>query len=501
MGGVGLLIFIILFFALRRGGASSLPKVFWQVAFWKFLMFVAVLPLIAMTGLVGVAVLVLEIILLLAPALVLRWIVVPLGVPRVAYWGATYCWPFEVIHESSAGAAFYGALALTRRPSSTQAIDWLEESVNRAQPVRGAGVVAAGLLAALRGDRHRARCLFLVADGLHRKLIPKRVRAIARDWLVVDAARIGNWHGVIRLGRRGYDDSLRWSYAIARIGERLSGDPRGCWAWRLWLCWLVAPRRLATFALLRRALAVPRAPKQAAAEPAVAADLPEALARLASLLENRYAHDGRSFAASVCAVDAALDGPATRTLVGQRLLALGACSEKVESGSLQDMRPPEDATERPDVDALMSGVRARLADLLVPLIEESPMLTSGEVRGPILDQAVERVRLRLFRDIEAQCKDYNDRLKGETSLPTVAEWETWALMRDAANRVLELDPESEIALFHAMYVPVCNFAVFQHNKCMRRTLAHEIYSWLHRHSQSDPSAAQLLLGNVRASEA
>ena len=181
MGGVGLLIFIILFFALRRGGASSLPKVFWQVAFWKFLMFVAVLPLIAMTGLVGVAVLVLEIILLLAPALVLRWIVVPLGVPRVAYWGATYCWPFEVIHESSAGAAFYGALALTRRRSSRQAIDWLEESVNRAQPVRGAGVVAAGLLAALRGDRHRARCLFLVADGLHRKLIPKRVRAIARE--------------------------------------------------------------------------------------------------------------------------------------------------------------------------------------------------------------------------------------------------------------------------------------------------------------------------------
>src|SRR3982074_3440927 len=171
MGGVGLLIFIILFFALRRGGASSLPKVFWQVAFWKFLMFVAVLPLIAMTGLVGVAVLVLEMILLLAPALVLRWIVVPLGVPRVAYWGATYCWPFEVIHESSAGAAFYGALALTRRRSSTQAIGWL----------------AAGLLAALRGDRHRARCLFLVADGLHRKLIPKRVRAIARDWLVVDA--------------------------------------------------------------------------------------------------------------------------------------------------------------------------------------------------------------------------------------------------------------------------------------------------------------------------
>src|SRR3977135_4751167 len=119
-------------------------------------MFVAVLPRPARTGLVGVAVLVLEIILLLAPALVLRWIVVPLGVPRVAYWGATYCWPFEVIHESSAGAAFYGALALTRRRSSTQAIGWLEESVNRAQPVRGGGAVAGGLGGAACGGAHTA---------------------------------------------------------------------------------------------------------------------------------------------------------------------------------------------------------------------------------------------------------------------------------------------------------------------------------------------------------
>ena len=94
-----------------------------------------------------------------------------------------------------------------------------------------------------------------------------------------------------------------------------------------------------------------------------------------------------------------------------------------------------------------------------------------------------------------------DRQKGENSLASVAEWEAWAVVRDAANRLLELAPDSEIALFHAMYVPVCNFAVFQHNKCMRRALAHEIYSWLYRHSQNDPSASQLLLGNVRASAA
>jgi hypothetical protein len=207
--------------------------------------------------------------------------------------------------------------------------------------------------------------------------------------------------------------------------------------------------------------------------------LPQALANLAQALENRFTHDGPSFVASVNAVDAALDNPSTLALVQQRLVALGA---------------------RPDGDAVMSGLRARLTDLLVPLVEESPRLAGGENRGPILDQAKERVRIRLFRDIEAQCKDYNDRRHDESSLASIAEWATWAAMRDAANRLLELAPESEIALFHQMYVPVCNFAVFQHNKCMRRTLAHEIYSWLHRHSHGDPSAAQLLLGNVRASE-
>jgi hypothetical protein len=479
MGGLGLLILI----AFLAWGPRALPKVFW-VAYLKIVLLAFLLGMAAATSLVGMAFLAPVIIVLVVPGPLLRRIVVPLGMPRVAYWTARWFWPIEVINGAGAGAALYGALALARRPSSTQAmarsIDWLEQRVNRAQPVRGASVVAAGLLAALRGDRQPARCLFLIADTMHRKFIPRRVRAIARDWLVVDAARTGNWREVIRLGRRAYDDRLRWSYAVARIGERLIGDPRGCRDWQLYLCWMFAPRRRATFALLRRALAVPRTPRQAAAEPAVAEELPEALANLARSLENRCVHDGPSFAASVCAVDAALDGSATRALVQQRLHALGA---------------------KPDADAVMSGLRTRLTDVLVPLIEASPKLASGENRGPMLDQAKELVRIRLFRDIEAQCKDYGDRLKGESSLTAIAEWAVWAVTRDAANRLLELAPESEIALFHAMYVPVCNFAVFQHNKCMRRALANEIYSWLHRHSQSDPSAAQLLLGNVRASEA
>jgi hypothetical protein len=49
-------------------------------------------------------------------------------------------------------------------------------------------------------------------------------------------------------------------------------------------------------------------------------------------------------------------------------------------------------------------------------------------------------------------------------------------------------------------VPVCNFAVFQHNTCKRVVLAHEIYTWLHRHAGSDAAASKLLAGNMKASQ-
>jgi len=497
-GVVGLIIFFIILAARRsRGEPIQLPPTFWLWCL-KSAQLIVLLTVFGATDTVGKTLVAPAFIVLFAPSFVLARIVVPLGLPRVAYWAARCFGPIKLIRETGAGAAVYGALALVRRPPSTQTIDWLEQRVNRARSLRGAGVVAAGLLAALRADRHRARCLLLVADTSPRKFIPNRVRAIARDWLVADAARIGNWPEVIRLGRRGAY-SLRWSYALARIGERLAGDPKSCRDWQLWLFWMVAPRRRATLPLLRRALAVPRAPVQAAAEPPVAVTLPDALAALAHVLEDRFAHDGGSLARSVCGVDAAIELPATRALVQQRLQALGAFSGRVEAGSSQNMRPPEDSGAQHDVDAVISGVRKRLVDLVVPIIEEASSLASGHVRGPVLDQAVEQARARLFSDVEAQCKDYSDRYKRESSLDSNAEWRAWAVMRDQAERLLELAPESENALFHAMYIPACNFAVFQHNKCIRRFLAHEIYSWLHRHCRGDPAASKLLSGNMRAS--
>jgi hypothetical protein len=241
----------------------------------------------------------------------------------------------------------------------------------------------------------------------------------------------------------------------------------------------MAPRRWATRPLLRRALAVPRVTKPMQVEPFAAATLPEALAHLARMLGSPFAGDGASLAAATSAVDAALDDPATLALADQRLRALGT---------------------NVDAAVVIHGLRTRLTDSLVPLLEQSPRLARAENRGGILDQAVERVRLRLFRDVEAQCKDYDARRNRDSYVKPLSEWETWAVLRDAADRLLHLAPDSENALFRAMYVSVCNFAVYQHNSYRRLPLAYDMYAWLHRHARNDPEATRLLLGNMKASE-
>jgi hypothetical protein len=478
MSGV-VFVFLIIYF-LSRGRSSSIPfpPLAWIwlgkcVQLGVLLVVFGVLPGADRIWLAP------AFILLLAPNFVLKQIVVRLGWPRFAYWVARTCGPAQSMHEAGVGAAFYGALALMRQPRSTQAIDWLAARANKTPAARGAGVVTAGLLAALRGDRHRARCLFVVADALTPKLIAASVKVVARDWLVADAARVGDWHEVIRLGRRGRA-SLRWSYSLARIGERLTGDPKGPHDWLLWLCWMLAPRRRATLPLLRRALAAAPALEPAPAAASVGGELPDALADLARVIEGRFVQDGQSLARSVRAVDGALDHPSTRALLQRRILALGA---------------------RHDAEAIIAGFRSRLVDLIEPLIEELPRLAHGPDRGVLLDQAIDRTKAKLFRDIEARCRDYRERLARGNAMDALAEWEAWAVLRDSADRLLELAPVSKHALFHTMYTPMCNFAVFQHNVCKRVALAHQIFWWLRQHSESNLSASELLSKNMRVSAA
>lgn len=248
MEGLGAL--ALLFYWLWRWRTSGSPPkdvIPPQIAacFLKFAVIIIALAFAAKARYAGVVLWHIAVILIWAPTLVLEWMVLPLRMPRVAYWVARVGYPLSFVGESSAGDVVYGALAAARTRSRLKSASWLKEKLDRPRSLRGGGVVAAALLATLRGNRDRARCLFLVADTLPSKVISRKARRIARDWLVAEAAQAEEWREVIRLGRRKYG-SRRWSYLMARIAERLVGDKRACGNWLLWLFWLIAPRRLAT---------------------------------------------------------------------------------------------------------------------------------------------------------------------------------------------------------------------------------------------------------------
>jgi hypothetical protein len=430
------------------------------------------------SAVVGILVLTLFLALIWFPTIMLEWIIVPLRLPRVAFWLARIFRPLGFAREAVAGGVVYGAMTLIGKRGSPHAVrtaDWLAHKLATKTPLYGGAVVAAALLAIFRKDCQRARRLFLVADTLPPRIISRKARGIARDWLVMNAMRSGDWREIIRLARRR-EQNLRWSYTVARFAERLLGDEQASPNWLLWQRWILAPRRRASLPLLRRALAVPRGLPPPTVPPQTSVELPAALAGFAQVLKTARVDDGSSLMRTISEIDTALEASATQSRIEERLRALGAHT---------------------DVSATIAGFRGQLVDFLVPLLETSPRLASAQQREPILEQAVARVRQRLFKDISVQCQDYGERKNREAALGELAEWEVWATLRHSADRLLVLDPAAEPALFEQMW-PVCNnFAVFQHNICKRTTLAYEIYAWLRRHSHLT-SASELLDKNVRA---
>jgi hypothetical protein len=474
MGAVAGVI-IVIFIVRILSGSIKVPPI--ALAFGvKLAVFIFTITMVQATApeVAGAVVHVVVFVLIWAPIPLLQWIVVPLGMPRAAYWTVRIGWPLGLTKEIEASAVVYGALALARTSPSKEAISWLERKLRNSESILGSGVVAAGLLAALRKDVDQARGLFAIAEGMHTRLIPRSMRLIARDWLVVDAARVGNWHRVIRLGRHG-TTRLRWSYSMARIGERLTGDPKAWRNWLLWPCFLWAPRRRLTYPLFRRALRVPARRLVSPDAPPSNTELPLTLGRLARALERANAHDGELLARSIDAVDRELDS--MHELIQQRLAVLGG---------------------RGDAGSVVAQFRQRLIDLVTPLIEDDPYLARAAQPDSIMEEAIWQVRRRLLGDIDTQCKDYRERTAGEDSLDLVAEWEAWARLTSFANRLLELDSADENILFQMVYAPVCNFAVYQHNGRKRIALAHDMFVWLLRYAQGAPEARQLLAKNVQA---
>lgn len=188
--------------------------------------------------------------LVLHPWLLVRLVCIPFGLPLMAH-RLSRLGGHPWVRDPEGGACLAGALACLRRrrahPSATRV---LVEQLERA-PLRGAGIVAAALLAADAGDAPRARRLLESLDVLDPDACPPRARDVARSWLVADAARQGQWTRVLDLcSSAAHPSSTTQLFRLA--AQRILGQPVAPTA--LLRAWLRAPRRRRTWPLARLAM-------------------------------------------------------------------------------------------------------------------------------------------------------------------------------------------------------------------------------------------------------
>ena len=419
---------------------------------------------------------------LILPGLFIRFVFIPLGMVRTAYWTFRCLRGSGFGKEYRLGACVMAALALARRRDREPGSAWLAGQLPHIAAIHLGYDMLVGLIAALNGKHDTARTVFHLIDTTKG---PDALRRIARDWLVADAAAKGDWQDVIWRGRRGRD-SFRWSYAVARMAERIDHRREAPADWLLILLFLRAPRRLRLWPLLDKARSVPRRPKKAEIKAIRPQNWQQAVAELAAMLR-KMEQTGKPptrtrFAAGIQGAAAALVAPALRERLEERLRTLN----------------PNLSDPRAGADAAIAATQGQLVRLARTLIERAPELAEDGAERPLISDAIDDIRRLAFQEIETLSQDFARRTAEDAALPGAEEWAAWAALRARAERLLKLAPQSEDALFAAMYTPMCNFAVHQHNTLQRHRLAHDIFCWLKRHSASNPVAAELLRKNAMA---
>jgi hypothetical protein len=404
-------------------------------------------------------------------------LVVWLGMPRLAYWTLRCCTPILHASNQHAGAMLYATLSATRMRDPATACQRLYQRLLD-KPVDGViGQTILGHLAAMQGDRVTAQCVFESIDARPSRPQLSIVRVTARDWLVMDAARRGDWFATVRHASRGVDTS-RWSRAVGGMARTFAGLPP-LPNWQLRLLWWIAPRRLRLRPLLQRALMASVWKQESDLAPPH--DLPAALTRLAEILTQSAQHPGEvsgaQFMAAVRWVGIRLDSADMRAQVEQRLAAL-------------------DSTPGRSAAPVLSAFRSHLVELILPVVAATPQWVAADRTRPIIAEAVQRLQAKAFESIETRAKDLATRAAQKQSLDTLTEWQSWALLCDEAERLLALQPGAEATLFEVLWRPLVNYAVFQHNELKRHAFAQDIFRWLRAHAQGNDRVIETLDKNI-----
>lgn len=425
---------------------------------------------------------------------------VRLGWVRVSAAGARLCGgQFEA--DPVGGRALAGALALvSRRAHDEAAATWLEGQLGG--PQRGtlgaAGVVAAGLIAASRGQRDAARDLMHGAANWETPA-PAVARVIAGEWLVVDAAERGDWKTVMRLGVRDAiaSPTTRFlAFAAARVRrEALIGEPSATDVGLRWMWWRSMGRSHLR-PLLARALATPRVlhhrkppppppadPSPPVLDPAAFAGDPVAHAQALHALWSTTPELERQWtptrAAELCrAWDAAFAGPVLERLT-ERARALTVVT-----------RPEVAAAQlRHTVGEELAALAAR-AQLPLPALQEC---------GGIGAEAAMLLRGELILGVEKLSQALRTRTKDKRALPSVEELREWNGLKRAYERAATLGGlEVRRVMFPDVHLNVCNYAVWLWNDRKEYGISGPLFRWLLAEAEAvgDEEAIALQKKNV-----
>ena len=400
----------------------------------------------------------------LHPWLLVRRILIPSGAVRWAY-ALSRLGGHPWMRDPVGGSVLAGALALLRRrPPREARIEELRALLSDA-PLRGAGVVAAGLLEAAAGDRRAARKLLLSIDDLDPEVVPPRARAIAIDWLVADAAREGRWDEVVEQARLS-PAPCRTTRLLCECAQRLAGD----WVapGDLWRAWLLAPRRHITFSLVRRALAA-SAPTQLPIavedDPRLAANDggPDGRAAFALHLETTIAHaEGRAQGGSLDrlgrAWDATLWDYDFRRRVRARALDLGC--ERTPDRIVADLN---------------ATAAAEIADMLPP----TP--PSATLRGVVRKASIE-LQDRQIASLDIAATQLEKARKATVVPRALVVWRAWLWIR-AEYEATPWSPQRRRRAYAAIERELSRTALWLWEQRDERGLANAISIWLLREAE------------------
>lgn len=395
-----------------------------------------------------------------APGLVTELLLIPAGIPHLAYYFTRMMYPLAIFGEPRGRAVFNELRARLRRGRLLDAERLAElgrdlvrfNNAGNDRAICAATLTARAQLDALSGDKEHARELFAVVQGMDFRHATRTARVYSQAWLLSDAAARGAFHELLRLSFHGPYTFRRWFMRAA--ARRILGHSTAAQNWKLVCSWLLSPARRHSFALLKRALAAKPWPVPSAVEAnlASAKRLSFELMRLPK-------------------------GVATRT----ELAKLAETWQTVfDSGELrQNLLARREALSASfDADAVMARVERQIVVLLGELVSESSPQPESDTDQPLLLlAAMDRLQEDWFSELEGLCEALPCG-NAHTTNDLDRHWRTWCRVRHLTRLLSDASPERANWIFDAVGAELLNHAAWLYNHELAQTLAHDIFYFL-----------------------